>query len=93
MSAMIRHMPARVGTTGRSAHRQWLSAKRQPGQRGTSDPPRARNGLELRAKRAVRRRATAWGAAKTLSPPIHMLQRKQRHLGLAAQPQATAQFP
>ena len=28
-------------------------------------PPRARKGLELRAKRAARKRATAWGEAET----------------------------
>jgi hypothetical protein len=30
-------------------------------------PPRARKGLELRARRAARKRATAWGGAKTES--------------------------
>ena len=50
-------------TLGRTAHRQWLTTRRQPAQRGTSDPPRARKGLEARARRAVRRRDTAcWGA-------------------------------
>ena len=65
MSAMIRHIPARTGAIGRKAHRQWLMTKRQPAQRSALEPPRAKNGLELRARRAVRRRLTAWGVAVT----------------------------
>ena len=53
-------MPARVGTSGRSAQRQCEGTKRQPLQRSPLGPPRARKGLTLRARRVERRRATAW---------------------------------
>ncbi|BDU55417.1 hypothetical protein LTEGF4_10980 [Limnohabitans sp. TEGF004] len=61
MSAMSKHMPARVGTLGRSAQMQWVGTKRQPAQRSPLGPPRARKGLTLRARREARRRETAWG--------------------------------
>jgi hypothetical protein len=56
---MSKHTPARVDTAGRKAHKQWLNTKRQPGQRSPFGPPRAKKGLTLRAKRAVRNSATA----------------------------------
>jgi hypothetical protein len=56
---MIKHTPARVGTAGCKAHKQWLGTRRQPGQRSPFWPPRAKKGLTLRAKRAVRNFATA----------------------------------
>ena len=61
VSAITRQMPAWVGTVVRQAHRQWLVGRRQAAQRGRWLPPRARNGLVLRASRCAHRRATAWG--------------------------------
>jgi hypothetical protein len=61
MSAMSKHMPDWVDRSGRSAQMQWLGTKRQPQQRSPLMPPRAMNGLALRARRSVRRRETAWG--------------------------------
>ena len=54
-------MPERVATFGRQAHMQWLGTSLQPAQRSPLGPPRAKKGLALRARRAERRRATAWG--------------------------------
>lgn len=54
-------MPERVGTAGRKLHMQWLGTKRHPAQRSPLMPPRAIKGLELRNKRVVRKRETAWG--------------------------------
>ena len=67
-SAMSKQTPARVATFGRKAHKQWLSGTRQPLQRFTREP-RAMKGLVSKAVRAVRRRATAWFAVKTLNRP------------------------
>jgi hypothetical protein len=61
MSAISKHTPARVGTDGRKAHMQWLGNSRQPAHRSCLNPPRAMKGLALRARRAVRKRETAWG--------------------------------
>jgi hypothetical protein len=44
---------------------QWLGTNRHPVQRSPLMPPRARKGLVLRASRAVRKRATAWGGSET----------------------------
>lgn len=65
MSAMSKHMPERVGTLGRRAHMQWLGTSLQPAQRVPLGPPLAKKGLALRARRAERRRATAWGMVPT----------------------------
>ena len=59
ISAMIKHMPEAVARFGRSAQMQWLGLSRQPEQRSDFMPPRAKNGLLERAKRASRRRETA----------------------------------
>ena len=40
---------------------QWLGTSRQPAQRSRLNPPRARKGLALRARRALRSKETAWG--------------------------------
>ncbi|BDU52925.1 hypothetical protein LINBF2_11600 [Limnohabitans sp. INBF002] len=61
MSAISKHMPARVDTSGRSEQMQCVGTKRQPAQRSPLGPPRARKGLTLRARRVARKRATAWG--------------------------------
>ncbi len=62
ISAISRHIPACTGTVGRWAHMQCVGGSLQAAQRSPRGPPRARNGLELRARRALRRRETAWGA-------------------------------
>jgi hypothetical protein len=64
MSAIRRHTPARVRTVGRNAHMQWLGTSRQLAQRSRLNPPRARKGLTLRARRAARRRETALGICR-----------------------------
>ena len=105
MSAMIRHIPARVVTTGRTPHRQWLGTRRQAAQRSPRGPPRARKGLELRARRALRRRDTAWACAAlgmagryglrlqlATGAVVHALQRKHRQIRLPTQPHAAAKF-
>jgi len=69
MSPMIRQTPARVAMEGRSAHRQWLGASRQPAQRSRLKPPRARKGLTLRARRSARSRETAWGMRRFSGMP------------------------
>jgi hypothetical protein len=39
---------------------QWPGLSRHPAHRALRGPPRAKKGLEARARRAVRRRETAW---------------------------------
>jgi hypothetical protein len=54
-------MPARVATFGRKLQRQCVITSLQPAQRSFTEPPRAKKGFVLRAKRAARKRETACG--------------------------------
>jgi hypothetical protein len=48
-------------------HKQCVTTSLQPTQRSFKEPPRAKKGFVLRAKRAARKRETACGASDGVS--------------------------
>jgi hypothetical protein len=99
-SLINRHTPARVGSKGRTAHRQWLSTSLQSPHRSRVHPPRATKGLVLRASRAARRRWTAYGRAfswygwaSSVAPRSGRREADHFRFARPAQGQAAARMP